>query len=207
MKVRNSALILFYIFTFPLFNGCATNKVVISPGDKAFAANGPVSEGNAAWSMWVKQVLDQRLTGQDDRIIGTLYTRFKKTPLTAYLDRSPALYLHEQLSKYLLRKGYESSAPELATVFITVSLIKFEVSEKPGSVWDELNIRLGYMVIFSDKKEKELGRVLLDAGSTIKTPLNAKTELENAFRQAISDTFESLSDSDEFKSIVKSLQG
>jgi len=45
--------------------------------------------------------------------------------------------------------------------------------------------------------------VLLDAGSTIKTPLRTKPEIESAFRQALADTFESLINSSEFKSMVQ----
>jgi len=203
MKFRKAAVFLLCVFAFPFLNGCASNKILISPGEVTKTLSTPPALDDASWSMWVNPAVDKRDAADEERIVGTVYTRFKKTPIKAYLDKSPALYLQEQLSKYLLRKGHEASTPELAKTFLTINLTKFEVSEIPGSVWDELNISLSYQVNFSDRTDRELGQVLLDAGSTIKTPLRTKPEIESAFRQALADTFESLINSSEFKSMVQ----
>lgn len=206
MKLRKTAVFLLCVFAFPFLNGCASNKIMISPGDVTKTLSTPPALDDASWSMWVNPAVDKRNAAEEERIVGTLYTRFKKTPMKAYLDKNPARYLQEQLSKYLLRKGHEASSSELAKAFLTINLTKFEVSEVPGSVWDELNISLSYQVKFSDRNDRELGQVLLDAGSTTKTPLRTKPEIENAFRQALADTFESLINSSEFKSIVQEVR-
>ncbi len=184
--------------------GCASKAVVLAPGLVPMPEGQPKSGGEAAWSAWVAQSRDARPEGQAGQKVGTLYTRFEKTAQVAYLEPTPAEYVRQQLSRYLLHKGLEASSGQVARVLLEVDLEECSLVENPGSVWDEITVRVGYTVRIMESGGRELGRVRLKGEAQRKSPGETKRQAEAALRDALADTFDALSRSDVFQ---KATQG
>lgn len=182
--------------------GCASKAVILSPGPVPMRSDVPRAEGPAAWSLWIAESRDVRSQEQAGQRLGTLYTRFEKTPQSAFLERNPEEYLREQLSRYLLHRGLEASGPQTARVFLSLGVEEFRLVEKPGAMWDEVTVRIVYSVRFSEPSGRDLGHVRLEGQAEVKSPLDTVKQTEKAFRGALSDTFEALSRSDIFQRIL-----
>lgn len=186
---------------------CAPKAVILDPGAVPAAMDQAKAEGPAAWSMWVTDARDARPPERAGQRVGTLYTRFKNNPQSAFLKMPPEQYVREQLSRYLLHRGLEASGRDTAKVLLSVDLENFSLVEKPGAMWDELTVQVGYTVHFSDPTGRDLGRVKVESGAEVKSPLDSIKEAEKAFRGALSDTFQALTRSEAFQAVVKNLGG
>ncbi|GAB4271416.1 MAG: hypothetical protein Kow0092_26130 [Deferrisomatales bacterium] len=171
---------------------CAPGVVVLNPGPVAMPEGVSRVEGPAAWSFWVKEARDLRPADKAGQRMGTLYSRFRKEPRAVFLDRTPHTYVMEQLSRYLLHRGLEASGPSGARVMLGVDLEEFLLLEAPGTVLDELTVKVAYTVRFLDRQGQDLGRVRLEGISQVKSPLDGASEVEKALRSALTDTFEAL---------------
>lgn len=183
--------------------GCASKSLVLAPGPVSMPEGQQRAEGGQAWSLWVAEARDVRPPGAAGQKVGTLYTRFQKNPQVAYLEPTPAEYVREQLSRFLLHRGLEASSAQSARLLLTVDLEECSVMENPGSVWDEITVRLGYTVRMADSGGRELGRVRLKGEVERRSPGEAKRQIEAAFRDALGDTFQALARSDEFQKAVR----
>ncbi len=187
--------------------GCAPKAVILSPGAVPMRSDVPRTEGPAAWSLWISESGDARPEDKAGQRLGTLYSRFEKTPQSAFLNRNPEEYLREQLSRYLLHRGLESSGPQTARVHLSLSVEEFRLVEKPGAVWDEVTVRVVYSVHFADPSGRDLGHVRLEGQAEVKSPLDTVKQTEKAFRGALGDTFEALARSEIFQRILSGRGG
>ncbi|MDW7711572.1 MAG: hypothetical protein SCH98_13970 [Deferrisomatales bacterium] len=182
--------------------GCASKAVVLDPGPVPMPDGASRAEGGHAWSLWVAQARDVRPEGEAGQKLGILYTRFQKNPRGAYLEPSPADYVGEQLSRYLLHRGLEASTSQSARLLLTVDLEQCSVLENPGSVWAEITVRVTYTVHLAEAGGRELGRVRLQGEAQRKSPGDSKRQAEVALRDALADTFDALARSDVFQKAV-----
>ena len=189
-----------------LWVGCATKAVVLSPGAVPMPADADRYDGPAAWSLSVSEARDARPPNKAGQRVGTLYTRFEKTPQPAFLEQNPEFYVKEQLSLYLLHRGLEASDPKSAKALLTVSVEEFSVTENPGSLYDEVVVAVGYTVHFADRENRELGVIRLEGSKQVKAAMKAKTDAEEAFREILADTFAGLTKSTDFNRILKELE-
>ena len=83
-----------------------------------------------------------------------------------------------------------------------VDLEQCSVLENPGSVWDELTVRIGYSVRLMESGGRELGRVRLKGEAQRNSPMDTKAQTEAALREALADTFDALARSDVFQRAV-----
>jgi len=183
--------------------GCAPKAVILTPGAVAMPEGQPRNEGQAAWSLWISEARDVRPEAQSGQKVGTLYTRFEKNPQVAYLEPAPAEYVREQLARYLLHRGLEASSAQNARILLGVELEQCSVLENPGSLWDELTVRVGYTVRLSEPGGRELGRVRLKGEAQRSSPVNGKEQSEAALRDALADTFGALERSDVFQRAIR----
>jgi len=186
-----------------LLGGCAPKALVLNPGMVPMPEGKPRVEGQAAWSLWLSEARDVRPEAATAQKVGTLYTRFEKNPQVAYLEPAPTKYVREQLSRYLLHIGLEASTAQSARTLLGVDLEECTVMENPGSVWDEITVRLAYTVRLSDASGRELGRVRLKGEAQRNSPLDTKAQAEAALRDALADTFDALARSDVFQKAVR----
>jgi hypothetical protein len=203
--MRTSSMLLFLGIL--LFAGCASRTVILAPGPIPIAADEGRLEGPLAWSVAVKEVIDARPQETRGERVGTLYRGLQEKPQAAFLSPPPPVYVKEQLSRYLLHRGLEASAPEAAKIFLTVELTDFALVENPGRVWDQVLVRIAYTVRFSDRSGRDLGHVTLNAGKQIDVSLASETQAKKAFREALAETFRSLAESDVFLRVLRSGQG
>lgn len=186
-----------------LATGCASKAVVLAPGPVAMPEGARQADA-AAWSVWVSQARDVRPDAEMGRQqVGTLYTRFQKNPQVAYLEPAPAEYVRSELSRYLLHKGLEASGAQSARLLLSIELEECSVTENPGSVWDEVTVRVGYSVRLADAAGRELGRVRLKGEAQRKSPGETKRQAEAALRDALADTFQALARADVFQRAVQ----
>lgn len=183
--------------------GCAPKAVILTPGAVPMPEGQPQTEGQAAWSLWLSEARDVRPEAQSGQKVGTLYTRFEKNPQAAYLEPAPAEYVREQLARYLLHRGLEASSAQNARILLGVDLEQCSVLENPGSLWDELTVRVGYTVRLMEPGGRELGRVRLKGEAQRNSPLNGKEQSEAALRDALADTFGALWRSDVFQRAIR----
>lgn len=202
MDVR-ATRIAFVILLCAVSAGCASKAVVLAPGPVPMPE--AVRQADAvAWSVWVSEARDVRPEAEAGQRVGTLYTRFQKNPQTAYLEPAPAEYVRSELSRYLLHKGLEASTAQGARLHLAVELEECSVIENPGSVWDEVTVRVGYSVRLADASGRELGRVRLKGEAQRKSPGETRRQAEAALRDALADTFQALARAEVFQ---KGVQG
>jgi hypothetical protein len=184
--------------------GCAPNAMIIAPGELPLVAQ-PAGEKARGPLLWVGSARDVRPQNRAGAKLGTLYTRIQKTPIPAFLDRNPELYVREQLGRFLFNRGLEAPGASAAAGFLSIELEDFSITEIPGSVWDEITLRIVYTVRFSDRGGREIGSVRLEGGSQITSPGNSRRALEEGFRGALAESFDSLARSEVFRRSVESL--
>lgn len=201
MDVRAVRLAL-VVLLFVLSTGCASKAVVLAPGPVPMPEAARQADA-VAWSVWVSQARDVRPEAEAGQRVGTLYTRFQKNPQTAYLEPTPAEYVRSELSRYLLHKGLEASTAQGARLLLSIELEECSVTENPGSVWDEVIVRVGYSVRLADASGRELGRVRLKGEAQRKSPGETKRQAEAALRDALADTFQALARADVFQKAVQ----
>ncbi len=182
--------------------GCAPKAVLLTPVS-APLPEGATAEGPTAWSLWVASSQDVRPADRSGRLLGTLYTRFEKTPQDALWDGYPVDYLKAQLARYLLHRGLEASEAGRARVHLAIDLEEFSVTEVPGPMWDELTVKVGYTVRLNDPRGQELGRVKLEGLSVVKTPMAPERQVVTAFADALADTFGALTQSETFQTVLR----
>ena len=201
--MRHRALALFAVlFVAVLAAGCAPKAVVLSPGPIPVGTDMERVTGPSAWSVWVRAARDARVAEAKGQKLGTLYTRFEKKPQEAFLDQEPQDYVAAELRRYLLHRGLEASSEAKATVLIDLDLLAFSLEEKPGSVWDEIAVNVAYTATLYRADGEELGRVKLESQSQVKAPTNTEARVEEAFREALADTFRALANSSVFRQAV-----
>jgi hypothetical protein len=186
-----------------LFVGCAPKALILTPGAVPMPEGSPRTEGQAPWSLWLSEARDVRPQAETGQKVGTLYTRFEKTPQVAYLEPSPAEYVREQLSRFLLHRGLEASSVQNARILLGVDLEQCSVLENPGSLWDEITVRVAYSVRLSEPGGRELGRVRLQGEAQRNSPVDSKAQSEAALRDALADTFDALARSDVFRKAIR----
>ena len=130
--------------------------------------------------------------------MGLLYPRLQREPQTVKVEPAPVLYVEEELRRFLLHRGLEASEVRRAKLRLRVELTDFSLAEKPGSVMDEITVRVEYTVRFVTPQGAELGSLRLEGSSIIQTPVSARRKAEEGFRSALADTFKSLLASDVF---------
>lgn len=182
-----------------LLGGCAPQAIIVKPGPVPTSGAPVAAPQGQPWSIWVAEARDARVPEQAGNRIGTFYTRFTKKPQAGYLEPNPDVYLRQQLSRYLLSKGWEASSRENARALLKLEVEDFSMAEDPGAVWDSLNVKVVYVVRVEDLSGREIGKVRLEGGSQIKTPGDAPAQVESAFRSAVADTFDALTRSDAFR--------
>lgn len=187
--------------------GCASQAVVLKPDPVPFVAGGSGQRSAPAWSLWVAEARDVRAPGKSGPKVGTLYTRFLKTPQSAYVEPNPEMYIRDQLSRYLLSKGWEASGAGSAKTLLHVEAEEFSFTEDPGSVWDNVGVRVVYTVRIFNASGRELAHVKLEGASQFESPLNTERQIEKAFSNALSDTFEAFSRSDALRSALAQIGG
>jgi hypothetical protein len=187
--------------------GCASQAVVLKPDPIPFVAGGSGQRSAAAWSLWVSQARDVREPGKSGPKAGTLYSRIRKSPQSAYVEPNPEVYIREQLSRYLLSKGWEASGSSSARALLHVEAEDFSFTEEPGSVWDNVSVRVVYTVRLFSPSGQELGHVRLEGASQFESPLDTERQLEKAFSSALADTFDSFSRSDALRSALAQIGG
>lgn len=181
-----------------LLGACAPQAVIVKPLPLATSGAPVAAPQGQAWSIWVAEARDVRPAEKAGNRVGTFYTRFRKKPQAAYLEPNPEVYLREQLSRYLLSKGWEAASQEASRATLRIDVEEFSVVEEPGSVWDVETVRVAYLVHVLDRSGRELGRVRLEGGGQIRTPGDSQAQVEEGFRSAVADTFEALTHSDAF---------
>ncbi|GAB6063472.1 hypothetical protein [Deferrisoma palaeochoriense] len=186
---------------------CAPKAVILNPGPVPMQAEPGWADTAAAWSLWVRSAKDARPPEKAGQRVGVLYTRFERNPQDAFLETNPAEYVAQQLSRYLLHRGLEASSQEKARLFVDVELQEFALEEVPGALWDEVGVRVAYTVAFVEPNGTVLGKVKVEAQNRIKVPGNTARRAEQAFREALLDTFRALDQSEEFRKVVERLGG
>lgn len=194
-----------WVLAILLLHGCAQKAIILDPGPVPFADSAESAQGAAAWSLWVGDARDARGAESSGQLLGTFYSRFGGEPQAAYLAVAPEQYVREQLSRFLLHRGLEASAPGKARAFLNLDLTEFSVTETPGTVWDEVAIRIAYTVWFKTADGTDLGHVKLVGGRDIQVPVNAAKETEKAVREALGETFPPLVRSDVFQRVLQGL--
>ena len=184
-----------------LAGGCASKAVILAPGAVPMAEGTKQAGDAAAWSLWVSSARDART--EAGQRVGTLYTRFEKTPQPAYLEPAPAQYIQQQLSRYLLHRGLEASDAGRARYLLAIDVEEFKLQENPGSAWDELDVTVAYTVRVAHFDGREFGSVRLQGGSQRKSPMDTKRQAEEALREALSDTFDALTRSEVFQRMLQ----
>lgn len=180
-----------------VLGGCAAQTVMLRP--KPIAAGPAEAPVGHSWSFWVAEARDARAPEKAGPVVGTFYTRFRKMPQTVYVEPNPEVYLREQLSRYLLSRGWEASGEDTARAFLRVDLEDFSLVEDPGTVWNTVNLRVAYSVRVSDRSGKEVGRLRLEGGSQVLSPIDTERQVESGFRDAVTDTFDAMTRSDAFR--------
>ncbi|NOY46268.1 MAG: hypothetical protein GXP50_12585 [Deltaproteobacteria bacterium] len=186
---------------------CAPKAVILDPGPVPMEAQPGWSDTPAAWSLWVRQVRDARPPERAGQRVGVLYTRFEKTPQDAFLEADPAAYVAQELRRYLLHRGLEASSQGKARIYLDLELREFSLEEVPGTVMDEIRVRVAYAVSFVDRGGNVLSKVKVEAENQVKSPGNTARRAEAAFREALMDTFRALAQSEEFRKVVARLGG
>jgi hypothetical protein len=186
-----------------MLGACSPKAVILTPGAVPMPEGQSQSEGQAAWSLWLSEARDVRPQAETGQKVGTLYTRFQKDAQVAYLEPAPAEYVREQLARYLLHRGWEASSAQNARLLLGVDLDQCSVMENPGSVWDELTVRVAYTVRLMDPGGRELGRVRLKGEAQRNSPVDGKGQSEAALRDALADTFDALARSDVFQKALR----
>ncbi len=182
--------------------GCAPKAVVLSPGPIPVGGDLERVTGPSAWSVWVRAARDARAPEFKGQKLGTLYTRFEKKPQEAFLDQEPQDYVAAELRRYLLHRGLEASSESKARVLIDLDVLAFSLEETPGSVWDEITVKVAYTATLYKADGEELGRVKLESESQVKAPTNTESRVEEALREALADTFRALANSSVFRQAV-----
>ncbi|MBI5018070.1 MAG: hypothetical protein HZB55_21610 [Deltaproteobacteria bacterium] len=180
--------------------GCAAQTVMLRP--KPVPIGPREAPQGHAWSLWVAEARDVRPPDKAGPIVGTFYTRFLKSPQTVYVEPNPEVYVKEQLTRYLLARGWEASGPERARSVLRLEIEEFGLDEAPGAVWDTVNLRVAYSVRISDASGREIGRLRLEGGSQVRSPIDTPRQVENGFRDAVADTFDALTRSGAFQRAV-----
>ena len=179
-----------------LVGGCAPKSIVLLPGKAEW---GEAQEaGGDAWSLWVAEVVDLRSTAAEGAKVGFLYPRLQSEPQTVYVAPEPSRYVRDELSRFLLHRGLEASEGRRAKLHLRLELTDFSLTEKPGSVMDEITVRVEYTVRFVTPQGAELGSLRLEGSSSIQTPVSARRKAEEGFRDALAGTFAPLLTSEVF---------
>jgi hypothetical protein len=181
--------------------GCASQVVMLRP--KSIPTAGREAPQGHAWSLWVAETRDVRPPEKAGPIVGTFYTRLRKTPQTVYVEPNPEVYLKEQLSRYLLSRGWEASGPDKARALLRLEVEDFGLVEVPGAVWNTVDLRVVYTVRVSDRSGQEIGRLRLEGGSQVHSPIDTSRQVETGFRDAVADTFDALTRSEAFQRAVR----
>ncbi|RMG92290.1 MAG: hypothetical protein D6708_06730 [Candidatus Dadabacteria bacterium] len=187
--------------------GCAPKAVILNPGPVPMQAEPGWADTAAAWSLWVRGAQDARPPEKAGQRVGVLYTRFEQTPQDVFLETHPAEYVAEQLRRYLLHRGLEASSQEKARMLVDVELQEFALEEVPGALLDEVGVRVAYTVSFVEPNGTVLAKVKVEAQNRVKVPVNAERRAEQAFREALLDTFRALDQSEEFRKVLGRLGG
>jgi hypothetical protein len=87
-----------------------------------------------------------------------------------------------------------------------VDLEQFSLTEKPGAVYDEVTVNVGYTVRLADAANRELGLIRLGGSKQVKAALNTRKDAELAFREILADTFSGLAKSEDFNEILRGLE-
>jgi len=178
---------------------CAPKAITLQPGKTEW---GEARDGGAdAWSLWVAEAVDRR-PGASANKVGLLYPRLQREPQTVNMEPAPASYMEEELRRFLLHRGLEASEARRARLHLRVEVTDFSLKEKPGSVMDEITVRVEYTVRFVTPLGAELGSLRLEGSSIIQTPVSARRKAEEGFRNALADTFKSLLASDVFNRLL-----
>ena len=195
---RNTMLLTLFLTT----AACAPKALILEPGPLPLV---PQPADRSEGVLWVSQTRDVRPEGQAGPKVGVLYSRFEKTPQVAYLEPKPEIYVKDQLARYLFNVGLEASQ-DAARGFAAVELEDFSLSEVPGSVWDEVKLRVAYTVRIYERSGREIANVRLEGTQQLKIPMDVERQIEAAFRDAVTDTFQSLSRSEAFKAALVELR-
>lgn len=184
--------------------GCAFPKsITLRPGEASWEDT--EDGGDQQWSLWVAEVRDLR-PGAEGAKVGLLYPKFQAEPQTVYVDPEPAPYVAAEMSRFLLHRGLEASDRRRARLLLRVELTAFSLGEVPGSVMDEITVQVGYTVRFVDQRGTELGHLRLQGSRIIQTPVSARRKAEEAFRDALADTFEPMLASEVFGKAMERVQ-
>lgn len=206
--MRRYALPLFLVLAGLLAcGGCAPNAVVLKPDPVPFAYTGPGKQQAQSWALWVADARDIREQGKSGPRAGTLYTRFRKAPQSAYVEPNPETYIREQLSRYLLAKGWEASGAASARALLHIDLEDFSFIEDPGVIWDNVGVRVVYTVRMTSASGQEIGRVRLEGAAQFESPWDTERQVEKTFSNALSDTFESFSRSEALRAALGQIGG
>lgn len=187
--------------------GCASQAVILKPDPVPFSLGTAAQKQSPSWSLWVADARDIRAPGKSGPKAGTLFSRFTKSPQSAYVDPNPEVYVREQLSRYLLSRGWEASGANNARALLSVDVEDFSFVEDPGVVWDNVGVKVVYTVRISNPAGQEIARVRLEGAAQFESPWDTDRQLEKALSSALSDTFESFSRSEALKSALGQLGG
>jgi hypothetical protein len=197
--------------TFPLYclsllllccAGCAPKAVILEPGPVVLVPRQAAAEAGV---LWVSDARDVRAANQAGPKVGTFFTTFRKAPQVVYVEPKPEIYVKDQLARHFFNIGLEAQTASAARGLVAVDLEEFSLVESPGSVWDEVRVRLAYTLRILDPSGQEVAKVRLEGGQKLKAPLDTKRQVEAAFRDALMDTFQSLSRSEAFRGALAAL--
>ena len=179
-----------------LLAGCVPKTVTLQPGETSW---GDAQEGGVdAWSVWVQEVRDLRPNAAEGAKVGLFHPRLQAEPQTVYVKPLPAEYVRNELSRFLLHRGLEASEQRRAKLLLRLELTEFSMAEDPGSVMDTITVRVEYTVHFLNQQQVELGSLRLEGSGIIQTPVSVPRKTQQAFRDAVADTFRTLAKNEVF---------
>lgn len=201
MKAKALVVLLFCAF---LFGGCASKDLLVTPGRVPAPAAEQGKTDN--WAFWIKRVTDERPGSANGQpAIGGLPQRFNEAKTNVFLDRTPDLYLKEQLTLFLLNWGLEASTMDKAKVYMDVAVHDFGFTGDVANVLDKLEFSVDFDVKFFNPQGDYLGSVRIPEKRWMQrfSPMGSdKESLEVLIRDTLNSTFTALAQSELFKSFA-----
>ena len=105
-----------------------------------------------------------------------------------------------------ITKLWARTALDDGPIDIIPGVLRFRLTENPGSVYDEVVVAVGYTVRFADREDRELGVIRLEGSKQVEAAMKAQKDAEEAFREILADTFAGLTKSTDFNRILKELE-
>jgi hypothetical protein len=147
------------------------------------------------WTFAIREVYDKR-AGEvvGTRAIGMADQRFSDEDAVIELDREPAVFLREQVGRFLFLRGMEASSLARAKVLVDLSLNRFELESDSKGLADKTTFNLGFTAKFITRGGDEIGSVTLNKSQWIKKVMlfGAEKALAELINSALVGSLESL---------------